>query len=70
MQNPGTSLDGRRQNLDHLLEQVGTLGGVPYVVKGKAGFGSVVAGSTKLRWLYLCPYHQVPLHRLDLDPWI
>lgn len=28
VQNPGASLDGTRQNLDHLLEQVGTLGGV------------------------------------------
>lgn len=28
VQNPGTSLDGTRQNIDHLLEQVGTLGGV------------------------------------------
>lgn len=34
VQNPGTSLLGRRPNLDHLLEQVGTQGGVPYVVKG------------------------------------
>jgi len=44
VKNIEASLLGRRQNLDHLLEQVGTLGGVPYVVKGKAGLGSVVAG--------------------------
>jgi len=47
VQNPGISLLGRRPNLDHLLEQVGTLGGMPYVVKGKAELGSVVALSSE-----------------------
>ena len=45
MQSPRTSLLGRYQNLDHFLEQVGTLSGVPYVVKGKVGLGYVIVES-------------------------
>jgi len=45
VQSPRTSLLGRYQNLDHFLEQVGTLSGVPYVVKGKVGLGYVIVES-------------------------